>query len=217
MKLSRTVAYGVQATLQLARSNSSSPVPCSQLAAEGHMPERFLLQILRHMVTHGILHSTRGVDGGYNLERVPEEISLLELIEAIDGPLHSALPVGEGAPLQYDTKLRDALESITETARQQLSAIKLSDLLPPTELGQPNAATSEREPTAAQPAEAGGSGSNRSDVEASDKNLRSEDWPAPATDPTRGHGAGGHGTNGGNGGNGSGNPSSSEFREHHPQ
>ena len=87
MKLSRTVAYGVQATLQLARSNSSTPVPCSQLAAEGHMPERFLLQILRRLVTHGVLHSTRGVDGGYSLARKPEQITLLEIIEAIDGPL----------------------------------------------------------------------------------------------------------------------------------
>ena len=59
MKLSRTVAYAIQATLQLAQSKSENPVPCSQLAAQGHMPERFLLQILRHLVTHGILHSTR--------------------------------------------------------------------------------------------------------------------------------------------------------------
>ena len=76
------------------RSKSENPVPCSQLAAEGHMPERFLLQILRHLVTHGILHSTRGVEGGYTLERKPEQVSLLDVIEAIEGPLTSALPVG---------------------------------------------------------------------------------------------------------------------------
>src|SRR5580698_8195016 len=86
MKLSRTVAYAVQATVRLAHSDSGIPVPCSQLAAEGHMPERFLLQILRHLVTHGILNSTRGVDGGYALERNAEDISLLDIIEAIDGP-----------------------------------------------------------------------------------------------------------------------------------
>ena len=47
MKLSRTVSYALQATLQLARSRSHDPVPCRQLAADGNMPERFLLQILR--------------------------------------------------------------------------------------------------------------------------------------------------------------------------
>ena len=77
MKLSRTVAYALQATLQLALSGDQEPVPCSRLAAEGKMPERFLLQILRNLVAHGILSSTRGVDGGYTLDRAPEEISLL--------------------------------------------------------------------------------------------------------------------------------------------
>ena len=81
MKLSRTVAYAVRATIQLAQTNSGAPVPCSRLASEGHMPERFLLQILRNLVTHGILHSTRGVDGGYSLERKPDDISLLDLID----------------------------------------------------------------------------------------------------------------------------------------
>jgi Rrf2 family transcriptional regulator, cysteine metabolism repressor len=196
MKLSRTVAYGVQATLQLARSNSPTPVPCSQLASEGHMPERFLLQILRHLVTHGILHSTRGVDGGYNLERSPEDISLLELIEAIDGPLQSALPVGEGVPLQYDAKLRDALESITETARQQLAAIRLSDLLEPPSKSQ---------------------GALEKESAVGEENLRSEDWPVPASEPSHEKRTGHHGGNGGNHGEYSGNPAGSEFQEHHPQ
>ncbi len=128
MKLSRTVAYAIQATLQLAQNNSESPVPCSQLAAEGHMPERFLLQILRHLVTHGILHSTRGVEGGYTLDRKPEQVSLLDVIEAIEGPLTSALPAADGCA-SYEAKLRKALDEITCTVRRQLEAIKLSDLL----------------------------------------------------------------------------------------
>ena len=129
MKLSRTVAYAVQATLQLAQNKTGVPVPCSQLAADGRMPERFLLQILRHLVTHGILHSTRGVDGGYNLERRPEEISLLNIIEAIDGPLHSLLPSADEIPSAHEARLRQALERINATARQQLEDIKLSDLM----------------------------------------------------------------------------------------
>jgi Rrf2 family protein len=174
------------------------------------MPERFLLQILRHLVTHGILHSTRGVDGGYNLERSADEISLLELIEAIDGPLHSALPAGDGAPLQYDAKLREAMESITETARQQLAAIKLSDLLSPPETAEPNqSAATEGSRTSGE-----GGTTHRIDPGMADKNLRSEDWPAPVSHPNRGHSAGGHNPYGGNG---SGSASSSDFREHRPQ
>ncbi len=129
MKLSRTVSYAVQATLQLARNNSTVPVPCSQLAAEGNMPERFLLQILRNLVTHGILRSTRGVDGGYALVRAPEDVSLLEVIEAIEGPLDAGGTVGEGLPEDYQHRLHDALKQVTLTAREQLEAIKFSQLL----------------------------------------------------------------------------------------
>lgn len=129
MKLSRTVSYALQATLQLAQSNSELPVPCSRLAAEGKMPERFLLQILRNLVAHGILGSTRGVEGGYTLERSPAEISLLEVIEAIEGPLVSALPVGEGLPQDSRNRLEQAFFEVNANARRELESVKLAHLL----------------------------------------------------------------------------------------
>src|SRR6478672_10320111 len=131
MKLSRTVNYAVKATLQLAKSESSSPVPCSQLASEGKMPERFLLQILRNLVTHGILRSTRGVDGGYALVKPADQISLLEVIEAIEGPYDASLEIGDGLTEDSQHKLRDALGNVTATTRRQLESIKLSQLLKP--------------------------------------------------------------------------------------
>ena len=131
MKLSRTVGYAVKATLQLADTQGTRPVPCSKIAAQGDMPERFLLQILRHLVTHGILQSTRGVDGGYQLERSPKEISLLEVIEAIDGPMKSGIPSGDGLKKSTQELLSDAINEITATVRQQLETIKLSQLMPP--------------------------------------------------------------------------------------
>ena len=132
MKLSRTVSYAVRATLQLARCESTVPVPCSKLATEGEMPERFLLQILRILVTHGILRSTRGVDGGYSLTKPAEQISLLEVIEAIDGPLGGENSSAWGEmPDAVQDKLQSALKQVTKTARKQLEAIKLSQLLHP--------------------------------------------------------------------------------------
>ena len=102
------------------------------------MPERFLLQILRVLVTHGILKSTRGVEGGYSLSRPPEDISLLDVIEAIDGPLETA---GEPPPADsaddMQQRLQTALRQVTETSRKQLEAIKLSQLLPPPTLPPP--------------------------------------------------------------------------------
>lgn len=129
MKLSRTVSYALQATLQLAQTASSTPVPCSRLANEGGMPERFLLQILRSLVTHGILQSTRGVEGGYSLDRDPSEISLLEIIEAIDGPLNSKPAGSDELSPGNQNRLRNALEQVSNSTRQQLDMIKLSSLL----------------------------------------------------------------------------------------
>ena len=132
MKLSRTVTYAVQATLQLGRSEVGVPVPCSQLAAEGHMPERFLLQVLRHLVTHGILHSTRGVDGGYSLNRpaggyfaVGRDRSHRRSAE------RRALPSFDGADgLASDPQAASgARASGHQQPQVSCQAIKLSDLL----------------------------------------------------------------------------------------
>ena len=95
------------------------------------MPERFLLQILRNLVTHGILRSTRGVDGGYALVKPANEISLLEVIEAIEGPYDSTLETGEGLTADSQNKLKEALGQVTATTRRQLESIKLSALLKP--------------------------------------------------------------------------------------
>ena len=138
MKLSRTVTYALQATVQLAESDSSRPIPCSQLASEGQMPERFLLQILRNLVNHGILRSTRGVDGGYSLVREPAEISLLDVIEAIDGPIDSGIPDNKGFFVTSQIHLRNALQEISASARKQLDQIKVSQLIALKPPPQPN-------------------------------------------------------------------------------
>ncbi len=128
MKVSRTVSYALQATLQLAEAGSDHPVPCSKLASEGKMPERFLLQILRNLVAHGVLESTRGVDGGYALRQSPLEISLLDIIEAVDGPMVSSLPVAEGLHEECRQKLEELLGQVNDDARTRLASVRLSDL-----------------------------------------------------------------------------------------
>ena len=130
MRVSRTVCYALQATLQLAASKSRAPVPSNQLAAEGEMPERFLLQILRCLVAHGILDSTRGIEGGYTLGRPVEDISLLDVMEAIDGPMIPSLPAVGGLPAQARGKLERAVSAVTARERRELGAIMLTQLLP---------------------------------------------------------------------------------------
>ncbi len=106
------------------------------------MPERFLLQILRSLVTHGVLRSTRGVEGGYKLDRDPSEVSLLDIIEAVDGPLRSSLPSADKISLHASKTLERALSDIAESSRERLAAINLGQLVEdPSQQSQPAPAT----------------------------------------------------------------------------
>ncbi|MCA9240708.1 MAG: Rrf2 family transcriptional regulator [Planctomycetales bacterium] len=131
MKVSRTVTYAVQALLQLSVNGESGPVPCGQLAKEGRMPERFLLQILRDLVTSGILRSVRGVDGGYQLARQPASISLEDVFEAVNGTLVPSVPPLDELPDFARQKLLHTFEKIAATTRASLTQVKLSDLIEP--------------------------------------------------------------------------------------
>ncbi len=129
MKLSQSATYAVNAAVRLAEQGRRMPLSCGKLANDGQMPERFLLQILRDLAKKGILHSARGGGGGFTLDRDPQEITLLDLVEAIDGPLTPAVPSMNSLPADSAALLRDAMRQITETTRHQLAAITLSDLV----------------------------------------------------------------------------------------
>ncbi len=122
MKLSQSVAYAVHAAIRLAEHRESGPISCGRLAELGNMPERFLLQILRDLSKQGILLSTRGGGGGFMLEREPQDVSLLEMIEAIDGPLGSGLPVKTSFPVEAGCVLQAALGQIAAEMRRHLGA-----------------------------------------------------------------------------------------------
>ena len=126
MKLSRTVMYALQAACQLGATGQDDPVPSKRLAESGGMPDRFLLQILRNLVAHGLLRSTRGVIGGYTLARSPEEISLLDIIEAVEGPVSFEM----AEPAADQGCLQQALETVTLNIRRDLGELKLSQILP---------------------------------------------------------------------------------------
>ncbi len=129
MKLSRTVMYALQAACQLGVAGLDEPVPSKRLAESGNMPDRFLLQILRNLVAHGLLRSTRGVIGGYTLARTPDEISLLDIIEAVEGPVSFEM----AEPPADQPCLQQALETVTVNIRRDLADLKLSHILPATQ------------------------------------------------------------------------------------
>ncbi len=128
MRITRAVSYAISALLHLESRKATGPVPCSQIAAQGDMPERFLLQVLRTLVNAGYLSSTRGVEGGYALVANLEVLTVLDVIEAVDGPLGSKLPdVGGLQPGARET-LRMLQEEATAATKTLASGVTIASL-----------------------------------------------------------------------------------------
>lgn len=129
MEISRTTAYAIQATLQLGNGSPGVPVSCSDLAEMGALPKRFLLQILRRLVTQGILRSTRGADGGYFLARTPEQITLRDILEAFEKPYDAEVPALSGLSLAARSRVSKTLQDMTQAASAELAKLSVADLL----------------------------------------------------------------------------------------
>src|SRR5829696_7582142 len=79
--------YAVRALTELARAGEPGPVPIGELARRRDVPVQFLEQLFAVLRRAGLLRSQRGVKGGYSFAREPSEITVLELVELLDGPL----------------------------------------------------------------------------------------------------------------------------------
>ena len=79
--------YAVRALTELARAGNSGPVPIGELARRRDIPVQFLEQLFAALRRAGILKSQRGVKGGYSFAREPSEVTVLEVVELLDGPL----------------------------------------------------------------------------------------------------------------------------------
>jgi Rrf2 family transcriptional regulator, cysteine metabolism repressor len=79
--------YAVLALAELARSAGPKPVPIGELARRRDVPVQFLEQLFATLRRAGIVSSQRGVKGGYRFAREPSEVTVLEIVELLDGPL----------------------------------------------------------------------------------------------------------------------------------
>ena len=81
--------YAVRALAELARRGQTAPVPIGEIARARDIPAQFLEGLFATLRRAGILQSQRGVKGGYNFARAPEEITVLEVVELLEGELGS--------------------------------------------------------------------------------------------------------------------------------
>jgi Rrf2 family protein len=102
MQITRQADYAVRAVLHLAHMKNGDRAATSIVAKEQHIPPSFLAKIISQLSIAGLLHTSRGARGGVTLARDPKEITLLEVIEAIDGPIQLNECVGDEGVCTFD-------------------------------------------------------------------------------------------------------------------
>src|SRR5688500_8148102 len=86
-QISRKIEYGMRAMIFLASQPLERTVPFREIARRMDVPEDFLAKILKTLVERNMVRSTRGAHGGYTLARPAREVSFLDVIEAVEGPV----------------------------------------------------------------------------------------------------------------------------------
>lgn len=102
--------YAIAALAELGRAGDDGPVPIGELARRREIPVQFLEQLFAALRRAGVLRSFRGVKGGYSFARAPDTITVLEVVELLDGPVG---PDAEGVFAEAAQATRAVLGSVT--------------------------------------------------------------------------------------------------------
>ena len=130
MRISAKTDYAVRAAVELAAATDDHPLKSERIATAQNIPLRFLENILVQLRQAGVVVSRRGADGGYRLAQPASEITVADVIRAIDGPL--AAVAGE-RPEKLDfpgaaAPLRDVWIAVRASLRDVLEHVTLADL-----------------------------------------------------------------------------------------
>jgi Rrf2 family protein len=115
MNISSRCEYACRAVVELAsQGRTSEPLTVDRIAERRHIPEKFLIHILLQLKRAGIVRSVRGAHGGYLLAKTPEEVSLLDIVRAVDGPVMDPLPVRDSGSSDMAPAWRDVIVGIEQ-------------------------------------------------------------------------------------------------------
>ena len=98
LELTKRADYAIRAVLALSRAAGSELLSVRRIAADQRVPERFLPQVMRDLVLAGVVEGTVGRSGGYRLAKPSAEISLLDVVEAVEGDSRRRVCILRGGP-----------------------------------------------------------------------------------------------------------------------
>jgi Rrf2 family iron-sulfur cluster assembly transcriptional regulator len=135
MKVSTRGDYAARALLSLALHGNDRPTSVKEIAERTTLPQPYLEQILLAVKGAGLVRSKRGVGGGYVLARPPGQITLAEILAAVEGPLTTLME--EHDHCEGHCVLQEVWVGVSEETRQILDGFTLADLVDRTRVGHP--------------------------------------------------------------------------------
>lgn len=138
MRVSTRGDYGLRALIELAGHYGQGPLQSSEIALRRHIPEQYLDQLLTALRKAGFIRSVRGPSGGHELVRPPDQISVKEVIEVLEGSLSPVAWLDEPPEMTdhpHQCGQREIWTRVRDATAEILGSYTVADLL-------------EREPTA---------------------------------------------------------------------
>ena len=129
MQITRQADYAVRAVYYLSSLGQDDRASTSQIAKQQHIPPSFLAKIISQLSVAGLLHTSRGARGGVSLARDPKDITMLDVVEAIDGPilLNECVAGSHGCKFEKDCPMRILWSEIQGDVVTRLKTTTFSD------------------------------------------------------------------------------------------
>jgi Rrf2 family protein len=130
MKTGRSTEYGMIAVCHIAQHYKDGPVMAQKVARAYDIPLEYLLKILQQMVRENVLISKRGPRGGFWLSRDASEITLLQVVEAIEGPVITNMQLAQQAKnVPFSLKIEGVCRSISEGVRDAYGKVSIASMI----------------------------------------------------------------------------------------
>ena len=130
MRVSRSTGYAVLAVGYIAKNKAEGIILSQSISKKYGIPLEYLLKILQQLVRANILRSKRGPRGGFSLAQPIKKISMLQIVEAVDGPMAGTLDLAELAPKdKFGIKAEQTYKKAIDASKSVFEKTKVSDMM----------------------------------------------------------------------------------------
>jgi Rrf2 family protein len=128
VRLTNLCVHALWGLAHLARHEGGRPVTAEAIAGAEGLSRLYLVKALEPLASAGVLRSVKGPNGGYGLARPARDITLLEVVEAVEGPVRGQAPRFAPDASRLDDRLQRACDEVAGAVRRRLGQVSLAEL-----------------------------------------------------------------------------------------